>query len=237
MNFSARRLRRLPAVVLPRVPEQAWLLDAVRRFDPEAAATEGGISFGAGIRLAGPQRITTDLAQKAMMPQGYAWVTSDSGPFQTWLVRGLARRFGGFAHLPQPAVADDVSEVVIVHTPRRVSPDELATRVSRHVPGLVAGVPEQDGSLFLTSQISPIRVRCDSPDVPSLRWLLPLALGPLRQEPGLHGYRFGSDLTEDVHVVRRAVAAALELAYGVGGVVTDRDRFRVIDADEPALYR
>lgn len=236
MKLSARRLRRLPAVVLPQVPRQAWLLDAVRRFDPDAAETEGGISFGAGIRLAGPQTVTPDVAGKANLPQGHAWMVSDSGPFQTWLARGLARRFGGYAHLPQPVVADDQSEVVVVHTPRKVSPDELAARLSAQVPGLVAGDSEQDGSFFLTSQASPIRIRCDSPEVPSLRWLLPLALGPLRQEPGLHGYRFGSEIS-DPRVARLAVVAALELAQGVGGVATDRDRFRVFDPDDPALYR
>jgi hypothetical protein len=236
VKLSARRLRRLPAVVLPYVPPQAQMLDAVRRFDPEAAPTDGGISFGAGVRLAGPQQITTDMAGKAAVPQGHAWVTSDSGPFQTWLARGLARRFGGYAHLPQPVVADDATEVVIVHTPRQVSPGELAARLSGHVPGIVAGEREEDGSFFLTSQVSPIRIRCDSPDVPSLRWLLPLALGPLRQEPGLHGYRFGSDLA-DPRVVRLAVDAALELAQGVGGIATDRDRFRILASDDPALYR
>jgi hypothetical protein len=236
MKLSARRLRRLPAVVLPQVPQQAWLLDAVRRFDPDAKEVEGGISFGAGIRLAGPQRITPDIAAKTDLPPGHAWVASDSGPFQTWLARGLAWRFGGHAHLPQPVVADDASEVVIVHTPRRVSPDELAARLSAQVPGLTAGVPENDGSFFLTSDVSPVRIRCDSPDVPSMRWLLPLALGPMRQDPGLHGYRFGRE-TGDARVVRLAASAALELAQGVGGVATDRDRFRVFDPDDPALYR
>lgn len=236
MKLSARRLRRLPAVVLPQVPRQEWLLDAVRRFDPGAAVTDGGISFGAGIRLAGPQPILPDMAQKAGVPHGHAWMTSDSGPFQTWLIRGLARRFGGYAHLPQPVIADDGSEVVIVHTPRKVSPDELAARLSGQVPGLRAGDREQDGSVFLTSPMSPIRVRCDSPEVPSLRLLLPLALGPLRQEPGLHGYRFGSDTT-DPRTVRLTAVAALELAQGVGGVATDRDRFMVFEPDDPALYR
>jgi hypothetical protein len=236
MKLSARRLRRLPAVVLPQVPHPDQLLDAVRRFDPDAAPTEGGISFGAGIRLSGPQQITTDMADKAEVPPGHAWVTSDSGPFQSWLARGLARRFGGYAHLPQPVVADDATEVVIVHAPRQVSPGELSARLSGLVPGLVAGEREQDGSFFLTSQISPIRIRCDTPDVPSMRWLLPLALGPLRQEPGLHGYRFGTEY-RDPRVVRLAVDAALELADRVGGVATDRDRFRVFASDEPALYR
>jgi hypothetical protein len=237
MKLSARRLRKLPAVVLPQVPRQAWLLDAVRRFDPDATETDGGISFGAGIRLAGPQPVSADVAGKAHLPQGHAWMVSDSGPFQSWLTRGLARRFGGYAHLPQPVAADDRSEVVVVHTPRKVSPDELAARLSAQVPGLVAGEREQDGSFFLTSRTSPIRIRCDSPDVPTLRWLLPLALGPLRQEPGLHGYRFGSEMVDDTRVVRLAVVAALELARGVDGVATDRDRFRVFDPDDPALYR
>ncbi|HEY0693463.1 MAG TPA: hypothetical protein VGD71_31035 [Kribbella sp.] len=230
MRFSARRLRRLPAVVLPQAPEQGWLLEAVRRFDPGAATVEGGISFGAGIRLAGPYPITAEAAVKVGLPPGSAWVVSDSGPFETWLVRGLARRFGGFAHLPQPVVADDASEVVIVHTPRQVPSDELGARL----PGLTAGPPEDDGSFFLTSPHSPFRVRCDGPDVPSLRWLLPLALGPMRQEPGLHGYRFGSG---DGHGVRAAAVAAIEFAQGVGGVATDRDRFRVNDPEDPALYR
>jgi hypothetical protein len=241
MKLSARRLRRLPAVVLPQVPQHAWLLDAVRRFDPYATPVEdGGISFGAGIRLAGPQRITPETAAKTGLPLGHAWVASDSGPFQTWLARGLAVRFGGHAHLPQPVVGDDPSEVVIVHTPRKVSPDELAGRLNQRVPGLTAGAPEQDGSFFLTSTISPVRIRCDSPDVPSLRWLLPLALGPMRQEPGLHGYRFGrvpGKADDAAKNVRLAAAAALEFAQGVGGIATDRDRFRVFDADDPALYR
>jgi hypothetical protein len=185
MKFSARRLRRLPAVVLPQVPQHAWLLDAVRRFDPDAREVEGGISFSAGNRL---QRIVPELAKKTGLPPGHAWVASDNGPFQTWLVRGLARRFGGYAHLPQAVVADDASEVVIVHTLRK--PDEVAARLSARIPGLTADAPESDGSFFLTSDVSPVRIRCDSPDVPSLRWLLPLALGPMRQEPGLHGYRF-----------------------------------------------
>lgn len=232
MKFSARRLRRLPAVILPQVPQQAWLLDAVRRFDPDAREVEGGISFGAGNRL---QRIAPDLAKKTGLPPGHVWVASDSGPFQTWLARGLARRFGGYAHLPQAVVADDASEVVIVHAPRK--PDEVAARLSARIPGLTAGPPESDGSFFLTSDASPVRIRCDSPDVPSLRWLLPLALGPLRQEPGLHGYRFGSVSAGDPQVVRTAAAIALEFARAVGGVATDRDRFRVEDPNEPALYR
>jgi hypothetical protein len=232
MRFSARRLRRLPAVVFPQAPRQEELLGAVRRFDPGAAAVEGGVSFGAGIRLAGPYPVTPEVAARANVPQGHLWMTSDSGPFQTWLVRGLARRFGGYAHLPQPAVADDPSEVVIVHTPRQVSVNELAA----YVPGLVAGAQETDGSVFLTSRSSPVRIRCDSPEVPSLRWLLPLALGPLRQEPGLHGYRFGSEVAGDPRIVRLAAVAALQLARSVRGVATDRDRFRVGDPDDPALY-
>jgi hypothetical protein len=232
MRFSARRLRRVPAVVFPQVPRQEQLLGAVRRFDPAAAAVDGGISFGAGIRLAGPYPVTPELAARVNLPQGYVWMTSDSGPFQTWLVRGLARRFGGYAQLPQPAVADDPSEVVIVHTPRQVPVGELAA----YVPGLVAGEQESDGSVFLTSPASPVRIRCDTPEVPSLRWLLPLALGPLRQEPGLHGYRFGSAVAGDPRVVRLAAGAALDLARRVGGVATDRDRFRVDDPDDPALY-
>jgi hypothetical protein len=228
MRLSGRRLRRLPAVVFPR--EQGGLLDAVRRFDPGAAPVDGGISFGAGVRLAGPHVITAEAAVKVGLPPGSAWVVSDSGPFATWLVRGLARRFGGHAHLPQPVVADDPSEVVIVHTPRQVSPGELGA----WLPGLTAGAPEGDGSFFLTSPHSPIRVRCDGPDVPSLRWLLPLALGPMRQEPNLHGYRFGSG---DGQGVRPAAVAALEFARAVGGVATDRDRFRVTDPEDPALFR
>jgi hypothetical protein len=237
MKVSARRLRKLPALVLPQVPRHDWLLDAVRRFDPDAAPVEGGISFGAGTRLSGPYDITQDLAAKANIPQGHAWMATDSGPFQTWLTRGLARRFGGYAHLPQPIVADDNSEVVVVHTPRKISPDELAARLGARLTGLAAGPPEDDGSFFLTSPNSPVRIRCDSPDVPSLRWLLPLALGPLRQGTGLHGYRFGSAVAGDPQVVRAAAAVALELAQGVGGVATDRDRFRVFEADDPALYR
>jgi hypothetical protein len=108
--------------------------------------------------------------------------------------------------------------------------------VGAQVPGLRAGAPESDGSFFLTSRESPVRIRCDGPDVPSMRWLLPLALGPLRQEPGLHGYRFGSERPGDAHVVRAAVSAALELAGAIGGVATDRDRFRVDSPNDPALY-
>ena len=222
-----RRLRKLPALVLPHTPPPDRLLDAVRRFDPDASPVDGGIAFGAGLRLAGPQRISPKEAAKAKIPPGHAWVVSDSGPFQTWLTRGLARRFDGHAHLPQAVVADDASEIVVVHTPRRVEPQKLG----------VAGPPESDGSYFLTSPGSPVRIRVDSPGVPSLRWLLPLALGPLRQEPGLHGYRFGSDSADDPQVVRAAAGMALELARAVGGVATDRDRFRVDDPDDPALYR
>jgi hypothetical protein len=58
----------------------------------------------------------------------------------------------------------------------------------------------------------------------------------LRKLPA-HGYRFGSAVAGDPQVVRAATAVALELAQGVGGVATDRDRFRVLEADDPALYR
>jgi hypothetical protein len=231
--MKVRRLRKLPALVLPQVPPQDRLLEAVRRFDPDATVVDGGIAFGAGLRLAGPQAIGPQLAAKAQIPPGHAWVVSDSGPFQTWLARGLARRFHGHAHLPQAVIADDASEVVVVHTPRRIEPYELGA----HVPGFTAGPPESDGSYFLTSANSPVRIRCDSPDVPSMRWLLPLALGPMRQEPGLHGYRFGSDWAGDARVVRAAAGVALEFARAVGGIATDRDRFRVDDPDDPALYR
>ena len=214
MKLSARRLRRLPAVVLPQVPQHAWLLGRVRRFDPYAAPVEdGGVCSARGSGSPGRRGSAPETAAKTGLPLGHAWVASDSGPFQTWLARGLAVRFGGHAHLPQPVVGDDPSEVVIVHTPRKVSPDELAGRLNQRVPGLTAGAPEQDGSFFLTSTISPVRIRCDSPDVPSLRWLLPLALGPMRQEPGLHGYRFGrvpGKADDAAKNVRLAAAAALE---------------------------
>jgi hypothetical protein len=228
--MRVRRLRKRPALVLPQVPHPGRLLDAVRRFDPGATPVDGGIAFGAGIRLAGPQAITADAAAKAGVPAGHAWMVSDSGPFQTWLIRGLARRFGGHAHLPQAVAADDPSEIVVVHSVE-------ARELGAHLPGFAAGPAESDGSYFLTSPTSPIRVRCDSPDVPSMRWLLPLALGPLRQEPGLHGYRFGSESAGDHQVVRAAAVAALAFARTVGGVATDRDRFRVDDPDDPALYR
>jgi hypothetical protein len=231
--MKVRRLRKLPALVLPQVPPRDRLLDAVRRFDPDATAVDGGIAFGAGLRLAGPEAIGPETAAKAQIPPGHVWVVSDSGPFQSWLARGLARRFHGYAHLPQAVIADDASEVVVVHTPRRIEPHELGA----YVPRFTAGPPEGDGSYFLTSANSPVRIRCDSPDVPSMRWLLPLALGPLRQEPGLHGYRFGSDRAGDPQVVRAAAGIALEFARAVGGIATDRDRFRVEDPNDPALYR
>jgi hypothetical protein len=129
-------------------------------------------------------------------------------------MRGLARRYGGYAHLPHRSIEDDPDEVVVVHTPRRVRPEEL----SALVPALTAQRPEADGSVFLSSR--KIHIRCDGPEVESLRWLLPLALGPLRDEPDLHGYRFSGD-------PRVAMQTALELARRTGGVATDRDRFRV----------
>lgn len=228
-----RRLRKRPALLLKQLPRQDQLLDAVRHFDPDAAPVDTGIAFGAGIRLAGPQTITPERAAKAQVPPGHAWIVSDSGPFQTWLIRGLARRFDGYAHLPTVVIVDDASEIVVVHTSRRIEPYELGA----HLPGFTEGPSESDGSYFLTSPNSPVRIRCDSPDVPSMRWLLPLALGTLRQEPGLHGYRFGSDSAGDPQVVRAAAAVALDLARAVGGVATDRDRFRFEDPDDPALYR
>jgi hypothetical protein len=205
------------------VPER--LLDAVRLFDPEATLVDGGITFGAGVRLAGPEAVTPNLARKTGLPQGHVWVVSDEGPFPTWLVRGLARRFGGYAHVPRQVIADEPGEVAVVHTARPARTDELG----RWLPGLVAGAPEADGSYFLSSPLSPVRVRCDGPEVASLRWLLPPALGPLRQEPGLHGYRF---LAETADAVRPAATAAWGLAQVTGGVVTDRDRFRVASVDE-----
>ena len=237
MGVSARRLRKMPAVVLPRPPEPQRLLSAIRLFDPEAAQVDGGIAFAAGVRLAGPEPVTPDLAAKSNLPQGHAFVASDSGPFQNWLARGLARRFGGYAHLPQPMVADDPTEVVVVHTPRKVSPGELAARLSAYVPGLAPEGQEADGSFFLTSRHAPINIRCDGPEVASLRWLLPLALGPMRREPGLHGYRFGITGQRDPRFVRLAASAALELAQGVDGVTTDLDRFRVFEPGDPGLYR
>ncbi|GAB3989926.1 hypothetical protein GCM10029978_116420 [Actinoallomurus acanthiterrae] len=236
-GVSARRLRKVPAVVLPRTPEPQRLLSAVRLFDPEAAPVDGGITFGAGVRLAGPHPVTPDLAAKSNLPQGQAFVASDSGPFQNWLARGLARRFGGYAHLPQEFVADDPTEVVVVHTPRKVSPGELAARISAFITGLVPEGPEKDGSFFLATPHAPVNIRCDGPEVPSLRWLLPLALGPMRREPGLHGYRFGIAGERDPRLVRLAATAALELAQGVGGVTTDLDRFRVFEPGDPGLYR
>jgi hypothetical protein len=237
MGMSARRLRKVPAVVLPRPPEPQRWLTAIRLFDPEAAPVDGGVAFGAGVRLAGPHPVTPDLAAKGGLPQGHAFVASDSGPFQTWLVRGLARRFGGYAHLPQQPVAEDPTEVVVVHTPRKVSPGEVAARLSALVPGLAPDGREEDGSFFLTTPQAPIGIRCDGPEVPSLRWLLPLALGPMRQEPGLHGYRFGIGGDRDPRFVRLVATAALELAEGVGGVTTDLDRFRIFEPGDPGLYR
>lgn len=232
---SARRLRKVPAVVLPQVPPADSLLQSVRLFDPDATSVDGGVAFGAGVRLSGPHPVDDGLAAKTGLPHGYAFVATDSGPFPNWLARGLAHRFGGHAHLPQEAIVDDATEVVIVHTPRRVSPEELVTRIGRHIPGLAPQGQESDGSFFLTSPAVPIHIRCDGPEVPSLRWLLPLALGPLRTEPGLHGYRFGVGADGDDTTVRRAVIGALELAHGVGGVATDRDRFLVSHPADVAL--
>ncbi len=212
VRLTARRLRKLPAVVFPDVPVR--LLDTVRLFDPDAAAVEDGITFGAGVRLSGPYPVTPELAAKVNIPEGAAYAASDGGPFQTWLMRGLARRYGGYAHLPHRSIEDDPAEIVVVHTPRRVRPEELAALV----PSLTVQKPEADGSVFLSSQ--KLHIRCDGPGVESLRWLLPLALGPLRGEPDLHGYRFSGD-------ARVAMSTALELARRTGGVATDRDRFRV----------
>ena len=237
MSLSVRRLRRLPAVVVPRVPPQEHLLNTVRLFDPEAAPVDGGITYGAGIRLAGPYPVTPDVAEKASLPQGHAYLMSDSGPFQTWLTRGLARRYGGHAHLPRQTISEDIGEIVIVHTPRKVSPDELAARLSGHLPQLTAERPESDGSFFLTTAYAPIQIRCDSPEVESLRWLLPLALGPLRREAGLHGYRFGIVPGGDVRAVPLLVTAALELARGVSGIATDADRFRVFRPEDLGFRR
>ena len=64
MKPSARKLRKVPAVVLPQPPEPGRLLAAVQRFDPEAAPVDGGVTFGAGVRLAGPFPVTPDLADK-----------------------------------------------------------------------------------------------------------------------------------------------------------------------------
>jgi hypothetical protein len=83
----------------------------------------------------------------------------------------------------------------------------------------------------------PVHIRCDGPEVPSLRWLLPLALGPLRREPGLHGYRFSIDAARDPRLVRLVATAALELAAGADGVATDLDRFRIYEPGDPGLYR
>ena len=210
--MKARRLRKLPAVVFPAPPER--LLDTVRLFDPGAAQVEGGIAFGAGVRLSGPFAITREVGAKLNIPLGSAYAASDGGPFQTWLMRGLARRYQGYAHLPNKTIEDDPDEIVVVHSPRQVTTEQLQALV----PSLAIQRPEADGSFFM---ISPhVQIRCDSPEVESLRWLLPLALGPLREEPGLHGYRFGGD-------PRTAMSAALELARRTGGVATDRDRFKV----------
>lgn len=237
MRLSARRLRKVPAVVLSQPPEPGRLLEAVRRFDPEAAPVDGGIAFAAGVRLAGPHPVDPDVADKAGVPQGHAFVASDSGPFQTWLARGLARRFGGHAHLPQDEFPDDPTEVVVVHAPRKVSAEELAARLGAYVRGLAPVGHEADGSLVIASREVPLHIRRDGPEVPSFRWLLPLALGPLRRDPGLHGYRFGTPQRRDPRLVRLAATAALEFAGAVGGVATDMDRFRVFAPDDPGLYR
>ena len=84
MVLSARRLRRLPAVVPRQVPRPALLLDAVRLFDAEAAPVEGGITFGAGIRLAGPHPVTPDVAAKSNLPQGHAWMATDPDRFRVF---------------------------------------------------------------------------------------------------------------------------------------------------------
>lgn len=237
MKPSARKLRKVPAAVLPQPPEPARLLAAVRLFDPAAAPVDGGVTFGAGVRLAGPFPVTPELADKAGLPPGHGYMASDFGPFQSWLVRGLARRFGGHAHLPQETFPDDPTEVVIVHVPRKVSAEELAARLSAYLPGLAPAGQEADGSFVLAGRDIPVHIRCDGPGVPSLRWLLPLALGPLRGEPGLHGYRFSAGANHDPRLVRLVATAALELAEGVGGVATDLDRFRVYDPGDPGLYR
>ncbi len=210
--MRSRRLKKLPAVVFQQRPD--GLLDTVRLFDPDAARTEGGITFGAGIRLSGPYTITQEISPKVDLPPGHAYAASDDGPFQMWLMRGLARRYGGYPRLPQKSIEDDPDEIVVVHTPKRVTPEQLQALV----PALTQQRPEDDGSFFMTSQH--VMIRCDSPEVESMRWLLPLALGPMRSEPGLHGYRFGGD-------PRTAMSAALELARRTGGVATDRDRFRI----------
>ena len=237
MTPSVRKLRKVPAVVLPQPPDPRALLAVVRLFDPDAAPVDGGVTFGAGVRLAGPFPVTPDLADKVRLPQGHGFAASDYGPFQNWLVRGLARRFGGYAHLPQETFSDDPTEVVVVHVPRKVSAEELAARLSAYLPGLAPVGHEADRSFVLAGRNVPVHIRCDGPEVPSLRWLLPLALGPLRREPGLHGYRFSIDGVRDPRLVRLVATAALELAAGAGGIATDLDRFRIQDPGDPGLYR
>lgn len=95
----------------------------------------------------------------------------------------------------------DANKAVSHSAPASGSPVQGANRTDHTwTAGDSGPFPTRNGSYVLNSPIS----------IPAL----PLAIGPLRQDPALHGYRFGSEPAGDPHVVRTLAEVALDLGQG-----------------------
>jgi hypothetical protein len=211
--MAKRRLRTGPTAVLPVKPDQAELLRLVRLADPDARL-DGADIVATDVRVYAPVEAEPELTG-GELEKSWACRVAAEGPlpidfFDRYLAEGLAFRLKGLAvchgEVQDPADAEEGGPAVIL--PVRPSPEELA-------PLLEQG---EDEFTYTSGDIRAVLVP-QKGQPPAVRELLPFASELTAIElRGEEPVKLGS--------------LAIELAESLNGLVVDRWRFRVEEAEE-----
>ncbi|MGW0807510.1 hypothetical protein [Nonomuraea sp. NPDC002799] len=211
--MAKRRLRTGPTAALPAKPDPAELLRIVRLADPDARK-DGDDIVAADVRVSAAVEADADLTG-GVLEKVWAVKVAAEGPlpldfFDRYLAEGIAFRLKGLAvcrgEVSDPADLEGTGPAVIL--PVRPAPEELAP--------LLEPV-EDDDYTFTAGDIKAVLVP-QKGQPPAVRELLPFATELTAIE-----------LRGDEPV--KLGALALELSEALNGLVVDRWRFRIDEAE------
>ncbi|MBB2912194.1 hypothetical protein FHS43_003474 [Streptosporangium becharense] len=204
----ARRLRRGPTLLLPSSVTPQDVLEAVRLRSPEAASQGGAIRTGDGVRLRGPYSVCRELALLTGLPVGWpvAYVVDAPGTERetdpATVVAGLAERLGGLCCPRHPARSPDLFTVTGGALPLERLTGLLPGARPRTVPGF--------DITLLSADRNPLEITFCGGEDGEVDYEVSVAHGPITSA-----------------VVEQAERLALAIGEASGGVVRDRNGFRL----------
>jgi hypothetical protein len=214
--MAKRRLRTGPTAAVPARPAQERLLELVRLADPSARA-DGDDIVGVDVRVHAPVEAETDLVAGELETVWAIRVTAE-GPlpfdyFDRRLAEGLAFRLGGLAvcrgEVTDPADGEHGGAAVIL--PERPTAERLLE--------LLEGEVEEEEEFVYTVGGVRVLVVPEKGRPPAAQELLPFATELTAIElRGDDPLKLGE--------------LALSLAEALNGLVVDRWRFRIDEAEE-----